>query len=373
MSLLMPYARLKPSFLHRIQLRPGGWPVRDRHFRPFFRKKLHRELRFEPFWSAMKAGEAVPLSLVEGFVEYVNLKWGWKDVSVETASEPAAPVLNTEHRDGWTTLPEIVRLVGHHFSVPEEASCNRPSRDIPYAADMIVTCAGRRLGGEGDLADEEGCRRKGEREMGRTVEQFTEWLFGTWDKEPRCVMFPTGKGTTKTGRRWVRVAASVVLPLAESAFTRLSNGEIAYYEITPADVQSPSRFIHFNAMGEPAVLDGISHAQATRVEAICAFYQVAYLSRSTRARSGNPVLVAVGASPFIEARLARMGFRHNGKYVPGLDKKPIMILRHPKECEDRLTTSDKVAYHYHNFMFKLFRFFNRKQWRREDKQRDTGE
>lgn len=350
-------ARLSESFIRRVEARPDNWPKRSEDFIPFFREVLNQSLRVETYWSAMKRGAAVPLPLADAMLVFADRKWGWKYDRLRDLTDIVPPLDAVEPY--WTMPEDFAQLLMGQYRATDDLFIRNPSIEIPAAANLILKSVGRMVGGGAPGIDESNWQNMAERVRGTSHDEYSSWLEKMWEKVPQSLMLAMAT-TERTPFRRVVVGQVVTLPLNESAFRRIVEGELGDKSLTPEDLQNPSRYLYIHVLAHPAEVEGITVAQMNQAHATSLFYQLSYFTRGRDAR--RPVIATIGLIPAFRSRLQRFGYRENGHRMPGYTNAPIMVL-HPKgEYPMRRSIRQAVSYMWTTRTMDVIRFMNRRRW-----------
>jgi len=346
------WMRLKSEFKARLdEFRPG--PDRDQ-FAAFhakrrnFPRNIHKD-----WWKRLKRKDPVPRELAESFVEYFRELWGWGDLTLGASFEPASPDFNL---GAWSGMDTVLGSTGDFFESRDEMYC-RNRADTVLAAQTIVMGIGEKIAQPGEPVDDESCLRRGEKTMQRSWEDYRDWLNSMRTREPRSVMFSILRRESKrAGTKQQRASISVILPLTENAYHRLLKGEAFDHELTPDDLQTPSKHVFVNSL-HPLQHARVTIEEQTAAEVHCVGYQLAYLTRGLR--PFRPVVITFISNPESRERLCALGYQPTGTSMRETDK-PIFQLAHPKEFGKR-SNWYKMNYFKFQCSLKLYQMANR--WR----------
>jgi hypothetical protein len=355
------YVRLTPDLIGRLNEHRRGWPKRDQ-WCAFCRQEKGYEGPFERQYPALKRRDPVTPIVARGLIDYLRERRGWNDITLGQHSEPADSLVPDRGEGVWDTWQTVVAAVADRFEDCDEMYFHNPYRDSVVAAHMVARTVGLLNAMPGESLGDSDCEARGERHMGRSVETYARWLLAMSRREIRSVMFVVAPVRAGPPKQYVPIGATVVLPLKEDVFRRFCAGVIADGELTPDDMQQPSRHILVDAIAEPPASVGISLEEVTAAQAHCVLYQVAYFTRGLRPR--RPCVVTFGGAPKYIERMRRQGYRDMGTCMPGSDK-PIMLLAHPADGGKRALRSF-ASYNLLKLSLGLYQLANKRQWRKED-------
>lgn len=349
------YYRLRPEVLGEFNGRTRAWPKRD-HFRAFFRDIKGYRGELERNWRPLTEGKPVPHAIANAFAEYLQERMGREHATLGTLFLPAPP---PPEEGVWESSHTVLHALTEQFGDCDEMYLHNPVKDCLAAARMILDSYGWMLAEPGDALDVPSCLRRAEDKIGRSAEALAAWLreLSRDDEFFRLIAFVASGGA--------RIGATVVLPLNQSAFERLCDGELDQFTITPADLASPAYGLYLFGMSDCERFPGLSARERTLAQVRTLFYQMAYFTR--RMRPLRPAWACSITNAHYGDRLRRYGFRPNGKLMCGTDL-PITCLRHPRVAGEN-TVQAWVPYKLMTMMLSLYRTVNRDEWKEEDRVR----
>jgi hypothetical protein len=324
--------RLKPDFFSQFHI--AKFPKLSR-FRAFCRQPGSRfHGSFEKESRALENREPVSYTTAVAFLAHVKNLYrdnqGVQNASLDIAFD-AVEQSDWDRKqniwrnpEGW--MPPLKKFIKGIFHSRDEMYCDEPT-DIVIAADMVVKCIGRKTARDGEPVDTDSCYRRGQNLMakhGWTGNSYVEWLSSMQEKECSSVMFAVAPPKARSKGKWERVGCSVILPLREDAFARFAGGEVADWELTPQDLQSPSKYVLINALGDPPDSPQVPIGRKSVAQLHCVLYQVAFLTRNVIPY--EPESVAIITNLQYQKRMEDQGYRPNGKVMTGSNF-PILVFR----------------------------------------------
>ena len=257
--------KLRPAFLEMFNWNQEG--MTRKAFFTWARKQRVPAVRLsEHQWRPLRLGEPVTRVTIESFSEYISDHLRLGKFPVAEIAEPSElpPTSGRDRRNdrsggvwklGWGRLYSYL-ISG--WQIPEEAYC-RNEEDLALAARIVVESVGYH--NDHTLSPEK-ARVLGERIMRRTVDEYVDLLLRFWKGNERSVLFAT---IDENGEP-MRVGVNVVVPLTRGAYERFRDGQMEDMDIRPEDIESPSPFVHQNAVNE-RILPDMRRAKAARESA----------------------------------------------------------------------------------------------------------
>ena len=271
------------------------------------------------YYRPLRSGEAVPASFMQLFAEFAS----WKFEKRYLVSEIAEAADGGEDDDvpmtdalGW---PPLLEYFSRQVSIPDEAYC-AGERDVRFAAEAILEAVGETKTLSGGLAI-----RRGERIMGRTLDDYADMLARVQRADQRTVMF----GTWHDGDRVRRVSVGVVIPLAKSFYENFRGGRAEDSDIRRGDVKVPSPYVHVNGGAQlklPDIPATRARARRSMGDATSVLWQLASLCPVVL--KSFPRFISFGGTERNEERLRSYSFVPTGVSTPRTGK-PIFELRPP--------------------------------------------
>ncbi len=184
---------------------------------------------------------------------------------------------------------------------------------------------------------------------------YEERYLSLWRRHPQTILLAAADGK--------RNGASVVLPVTDSAYERLRDGEISFMDIGPDDILDESQNLVLDSAVEFKEGGGSAWYKVTDSLSYAVFCQIAMLSVDPM--SDDFRMVSFGASATNIRRLKSIGFQESTKTMPTFNF-PIceFAQEHADESDDtytRVSTTTHYAHLFHRVVGSRFRSVTRRR------------
>jgi hypothetical protein len=350
--------RLTPEFIRRCD--EHGWPAQAT-FAYFFRKTLGLTASVEHQWRPLRQGEPVDRAVAEGFAEYARRKWGpeWSGATLASISRPA----RSDADSRWFDWHSIVRTVTERYRAGRQHYFSDPPNDARSVARLAAEYVGRLVAADGDSLDPDACASRGEADLRRSTDDYAAWIYAMWRHDYRTVMYVIRRAAAGRRKQPDPIGVTILLPLSDDAFRRLSAGEISDKDLTEADLVPASKRLFLQMMSDTGAGRGLSARDIEEAQIHNIMYQIAYFSRGER--PARPTVLTLAPTPALHERLRRHGHHDVGVQLRGTDK-PLVWLRPPEEFEGS-GWKDHVAYDMFLLAIKPYKLSNAAEWKQEDR------
>jgi hypothetical protein len=139
------------------------------------------------------------------------------------------------------------------------------------------------------------------------LKEHAQWLYRIQREHPAAVLFAVRSGRRTGG-------ASIVLPLTAWAFRRVLRGEASAFELSPDDLQSPTKYVMVLAQHDRDRSSRRTYPNSLALLRVTV-WQCAYVTRYLDPY--RPVGITFGATPLFVRRLEGHGYRNTGLRMRG--------------------------------------------------------
>lgn len=315
----------------------GGWP-RKKAFEAWMQAK-HSGYAGGTLTS-MRAGKPVAEKYIHGFVEMlihhpmdVSMRQsriavgdflrarGFVSLTDETAEAAighfCGPLTDVPPDDEPTAdyLMRGLRLFGdylHALPIERTIKACQKDEDVAEAIHWMFQRVGQTVSPKGDLLAEQAAVAFAEQYMVISESAYTKKAIAWARENPWTV--------TRAWHKRGGVGMTICLPLSDTAYERVLNGEMASYECEPGDLRVPSLNLILEAAGENYSVLKKGSINASFRMWMSILLQISALARVERQREAATLrMVSFAGTPKNRERLISSGFAPTGKRMKHTD------------------------------------------------------
>ncbi|TWU26904.1 anaerobic benzoate catabolism transcriptional regulator [Novipirellula galeiformis] len=197
--------------------------------------------------------------------------------------------------------------------------------------------------------------RAGNQKLNEQYFRYEDRYLSLWQRHPQTLIVSASEG--------VRNGASVVLPVTDSAYEQLRDGEISFMDIGPDDILDESQNLVLDTAVEFSETRGPAWYKVTDSLSYAVFCQIAMLAKDPLAEDFR--MLSFGASSTNMRRQKSIGFLYSTKVMPEYDF-PICEFAQEydggsDETYTRVSTTTHYAHLFHRVVGSQFRSATRRR------------
>ncbi len=348
------FGRLKPDVL--AELSSEGFP-KTRAFFCWMRRRPHPVRMSEHQYVRLKAGQAVPWTLLQSLAEYLSdtRKRPYEVSMMAIHSDGAEASESGRTADAWRWgWARLFGAITERFRLVEKAYCHGEA-DLRLAARMGIEAVGRAQPEAGPNSSPSEALAIGERMMGRSLDEYTSWLKSLWQEDPRTVLFSVAAKARRNGET-ERLGVGVIAPLAQAAYERFRSGAVEDSSLGVDDWNAPAQHLLLQMLAEAKHEEAKEKRRTSIIQVHTFMFQMAMLLEELKRNGNGPTLISIGGTPQNEQRLKSYGFAPVGSVMP-LSSRPIYELAPPETVKAGTSLSAVLSGSQYDVMFAVLRLY----------------